>query len=96
MSCYCKVGGVVNLMDEWKGPVAAYQKYGIQQLYLPTVDHVEPSVSDMQRAVNFIRRIRSQQENNAVFIHCKGGHGRSAVSFAFFAIRLTVSLTLIY
>ena len=83
------MGGVVNLMDEWKGPVAAYQKYGIQQLYLPTVDHVEPSVSDMQRAVNFIRRIRSQKENNAVFIHCKGGHGRSAVSLFCLSSKLT-------
>lgn len=74
-----KIGGVVNLMDEWEGPVRAYEKYGIQQLYLPTVDHCEPAVSDMERAVDFIQKIRdSPGPNNAVLIHCKGGHGRSA------------------
>jgi atypical dual specificity phosphatase len=72
------VGGVINLMDEWRGPTAAYEKLGIEQLYVPTVDHVEPSVGDMARAVAFIRRIR-QTGQPGVFIHCKGGHGRSAV-----------------
>jgi len=75
-----QIGGVINLMDEWEGPVAAYEKYGIQQLRLPTIDHMEPSVKDMERAVAFIREIREHADHSGVLIHCKGGHGRSAVS----------------
>ena len=55
-----RVGGVINLMDEWQGPVAAYSKYGIEQLWLPTIDHVEPSVSSMEMAVEFIKKIRAK------------------------------------
>ena len=80
-------------MDEWIGPVKAYRKYGIQQLYLPTVDHVEPSVEDMHRAVEFIRRIRNEGDQRGVLIHCKGGHGRSAVCNVFLFGLLLVAAT---
>ena len=78
---------MINLQDEWKGPVKAYAKYGIEQLRLPTIDHVEPTVDDMERAVAFIRRVRAtaderRSEQRGVLIHCKGGHGRSEVSQA--------------
>lgn len=32
-----KIGAVVNLCDEYGGPVRSYAKHNIQQLYLPTV-----------------------------------------------------------
>ena len=39
------VTGVVNLCDEYSGPVQTYEALGIEQLYLPTVDHTEVSSS---------------------------------------------------
>ena len=70
------VRGVVNTMDEYQGPVQEYQSFGIQQLYLPVIDHHPPSFHQTEKAMEFIQRIHS--EGHSVFIHCKGGHGRSA------------------
>ena len=39
---------VVNLCAEYEGPTAAYARLGLDQLWLPTVDHVEPTVEDFQ------------------------------------------------
>lgn len=72
------VRGVVNMCDEYRGPVSAYQRLGIEQLRLPTVDHFEPSVEDLKRAVEFIRKHESQ--GNKVYVHCRAGHGRSAAA----------------
>ena len=30
-------------------------RYGIEQLYIPTVDHFEPTAKDLKTAVDFIR-----------------------------------------
>ena len=70
------VSGVINLCDEYSGPVLQYQQYGIEQLHLPTVDHFEPTVSDLCRAVDFISLRHSKGQKT--FVHCKAGHGRSA------------------
>lgn len=70
------VRGVVNLCDEYAGPKKAYKELGMKHHYIPTVDHTEPSVSDLRSAVEFIDTIR--KANGKVYIHCKAGHGRSA------------------
>mmetsp|Transcript_11017 Transcript_11017/g.32873 ORF Transcript_11017/g.32873 Transcript_11017/m.32873 type:complete len:274 (+) Transcript_11017:552-1373(+) len=70
------VRGVVNCCSEYSGPVAAYRKLGIEQLRIPTVDHVEPSSEDLATAVAFIQRHR--RAGGRVLVHCKAGHGRSA------------------
>ena len=72
------VRGVVNMQREYSGPVASYSRGSvkIEQLHLPTVDHEEPRVEDLQRAVEFIRKHASS--GGRVLVHCKGGHGRSA------------------
>lgn len=70
------VQGVVNLCAEYAGPSDAFEKLGIEQLRLPTVDHVEPSTEDLATAVDFIGRI--QRQGGKVYVHCKAGHGRSA------------------
>ena len=69
------VRAVVNLCAEYAGPVEAYERLGVEQLRLPTVDHVEPSVADLRAAVDFIRRA---SRRGKVLVHCKAGHGRSA------------------
>ena len=43
-----QVRGVINLCDEYAGPVKKYKTLGIQQLHLKTVDHFEPSVKDLK------------------------------------------------
>lgn len=70
------VCGVVNMCDEYAGPIDAYKKLKIRQLRLPTVDHFEPSLSQMQEAVAFIESYRKRGEK--VYVHCKAGHGRAA------------------
>ncbi|KAM3568219.1 hypothetical protein VYU27_009654 [Nannochloropsis oceanica] len=70
------VTGVINLCDEYAGPIRMYQRHGIEQLYLPTVDHFEPTISDLYRAVEFISLRHAKGEK--CFVHCKAGHGRSA------------------
>jgi len=75
------VRAVVNCCAEYGGPVKEYARRGMVQFHLPVVDHTEPSVLDMRRAVQFIRKQRL--EGHGVYVHCKGGHGRSAaIAFA--------------
>jgi len=77
---------VVNLCDEYRGPLAKYQTLGIRQLWLPTVDHFPPSADDLERAVDFIRRYSCSADSGAeknkgrVYVHCRAGHGRSAAA----------------
>jgi len=72
------VRAVVNLQAENRGPLEAYAalKPPIEQLWLPVIDHTEPSVDQLEQAVAFIRRHQGRGER--VLVHCKGGHGRSA------------------
>lgn len=70
------VRGVINMCTEYAGPQSYYADLGIKQLRLPTVDHYEPTVDQMQEAVKFIESCRKNGEK--VYIHCKAGHGRAA------------------
>lgn len=49
------VRGVINMCYEYKGPTGYYSDLGIKQLHLPTVDHFEPTTSQMVEAVRFIQ-----------------------------------------
>ncbi len=70
------VRAVVNTCREYAGPVREYEKYGMEQLRLPTVDFQPPSLEDCRRGVAFMQRHISQGEG--VYVHCKAGRGRSA------------------
>ncbi|CAI5709969.1 unnamed protein product [Peronospora destructor] len=70
------VRAVVNLCDEYAGPEHQYQRHHIQQLRLPTVDHIEPSLAALEAAVAFIQT--QKQQGVRTYVHCKGGTGRSA------------------
>lgn len=67
---------MVNLCAEYAGPAAQYKALGMRQLRLPTTDHFEPQVEDLERAVQFIRA--HQLQGQRVYVHCRAGHGRSA------------------
>ncbi len=70
------VRGVINMCREYRGPIAAYEKHGIEQLWLPTIDFNPPSLEDVHRGVEFLDRLTSQ--NKTVYVHCKAGRARSA------------------
>ena len=48
------VGPVVNMCREYRGPVAEYAQYGIQQVHLPTPDVCEPTYEDVLEGVHCI------------------------------------------
>lgn len=70
------VRGIINLCDEYRGPTHAYGALGMEELWLPTVDHFEPSLASLKAGVAFISRFK--ERNRQVYVHCKAGHGRSA------------------
>lgn len=70
------VRGVINMCYEYPGPKSSYASIGIKQLYLPTIDHFEPSVEQMRDAVEFIKEHKKRGEK--VYVHCKAAHGRAA------------------
>jgi|JI9StandDraft_2_1071091.scaffolds.fasta_scaffold100894_2 atypical dual specificity phosphatase len=70
------ISGVVNMCDEYAGPVKEYQQEDIEQLYLPTVDFHPPTLEMIERGVEFIHRHVTQ--GGSVYVHCKAGRARSA------------------
>ena len=47
------VRAVVNLQAEYMGPTAAYERLGISQLHMPIVDHTEPTLEQLEQAVEY-------------------------------------------
>ncbi len=37
------ISRVLNMQDEYCGPIDEYKKHGIQQLHIPVIDHFEPT-----------------------------------------------------
>ena len=71
-----QIRGVINLCEEYRGPEQTYKRLGMRHLRLPTTDHFEPSVEDLERAVKFIAE--HEALGKRVYVHCRAGHGRSA------------------
>lgn len=70
------VGAIVNTCEEFPGFPEDYRRWGIEQLYIPTVDFTHPSRQSIDEAITFIDAERAQGKK--VYIHCKAGRGRSA------------------
>ena len=70
------VTGVINMCIEYPGPKTTYEKIGMEQLWLPTVDFTPPTLVNIQRAMDFIEK--HQTDGGKVYVHCKAGRGRSA------------------
>ena len=69
------IGAVVNTCEEYTGPVATYNRAGIVQLRIPTVDFTPPALESVRIAVAFM-----QQQiglGRRVYVHCKAGRARS-------------------
>ena len=66
------VGAVVNLVEEFGGHLTQageLQKRQWPELYLPTPDYLQPTLTDIERAVAFIEQNASQ--NVTTLVHCK-------------------------
>lgn len=70
------VTGVVNMCEEYFGPMREYERLGIEQLHLPTVDFTHPLVDHVEAGAAFIEKHVSN--NGIVYVHCKAGRARSA------------------
>ena len=70
------ITGVINMCEEYCGPTDLYEQFGIEQLWLPTVDFTPPNLGDVERGVEFIEQ--HAQKNGRVYVHCKAGRARSA------------------
>jgi len=67
---------VVNLCEEYEGPVEAYKRHSIAHLHLPVVDYLPPTLQQIQAGVDMIDQ--AVRMNKTVYVHCKAGQGRSA------------------
>ena len=74
------VVGVINTCHEYDGPRDEYQRLGMVQLHLPTIDFTPPTLADVQRGVEFIREHAAS--GRTVYVHCKAGRARSATIVA--------------
>ncbi|RYH29161.1 hypothetical protein EON65_09540 [archaeon] len=70
------VDAVINMCYEYDGPIGAYEKLGIKQLRLPTVDHNEVPLFYIMEAMDFIQKCK--EKGQKVLVHCKAGNGRAA------------------
>lgn len=70
------VTGVVNTCDEYAGPISIYNRHGIEQLHIPTIDFTHPLIEDVECAVDFISK--HADNGGRVYVHCKAGRARSA------------------
>ncbi|KNC84138.1 hypothetical protein SARC_03636 [Sphaeroforma arctica JP610] len=87
-----EVVGVINVMAEFDGPTTEYEKRNMHQLHIPTPDHMEPELNDIRQGVNYLKDycphppkvdgqgnvISNDRPCKGVYVHCKGGVGRSA------------------
>lgn len=70
------VTAVVNTCQEYAGPISEYEKVGIKQLRVKTIDFTHPTLDNVERAVDFMNEQVAQ--GGKVYVHCKAGRARSA------------------
>jgi atypical dual specificity phosphatase len=79
------ITGVINMCEEYAGPVAEYERLGIEQLWLPTTDFQHPTRDMIERGAEFLQRHRHQ--GGQVYVHCKAGRARSATVVLWWLVR---------
>lgn len=79
------VTGVVNMCEEYFGPMREYERLGIEQLHLPTVDFTHPLEEHVQAGAAFIEKHVSK--GGIVYVHCKAGRARSATIVLWWLVR---------
>lgn len=79
------VTGVINMCEEYAGPLQHYQRLGIEQLWLPTTDFHHPSKQMVIQGAEFLER--HKQQGGQVYVHCKAGRARSATIVLWWLVR---------
>ncbi|MEM7476407.1 MAG: dual specificity protein phosphatase family protein [Planctomycetota bacterium] len=79
------VTGVVNTCEEMQGPIAEYEKLGIEQLWIPTTDFHHPSQESVSSGAEFIEKHR--QGGGRTYVHCKAGRARSGTVVLWWLVR---------
>lgn len=79
------VTGVVNMCEEYFGPMREYERLGIEQLHLPTIDFTHPLEEHVEAGAAFIEKHVSQ--GGTVYVHCKAGRARSATIVLWWLVR---------
>ena len=84
------VRAVITLNQAWEpqvngGVARACAQCDIEHLGLPTPDFAAPSQRDIRRAVEFMSA--QIAAGGAVYVHCNGGKGRSAVCVLAYLVR---------
>ena len=59
------VRGVINLCEEYRGPLRKYKELGMEHLYLPTTDHFEPTVEDLIVSSSLLVHIQSARSGHS-------------------------------
>ena len=77
------VVSVLNCCDELPCGYLAqrYAALGMKMQHLAIVDHVEPTLAQLVKGLEFIES-SAASKGGKCYVHCRGGHGRSA-AFAF-------------
>mmetsp|Transcript_90012 Transcript_90012/g.160246 ORF Transcript_90012/g.160246 Transcript_90012/m.160246 type:complete len:231 (+) Transcript_90012:107-799(+) len=81
------VAAVVTLNESWELPLSfasIKDDFGMDHIHLPTPDFFAPSQADIAEAVEFVSH--HVEKGQAVYVHCNGGRGRSAVCVLCFLI----------
>ena len=79
------VTGVVNMCEEYFGPMREYQRLGIEQLHLPTIDFTHPLEEHVEAGAAFIEK--HVAKGGTVYVHCKAGRARSATIVLWWLVR---------
>ena len=79
------VTGVVNMCEEYFGPMREYERLGIEQLHLPTIDFTHPLEEHVEAGAAFIDR--HVGKGGVVYVHCKAGRARSATIVLWWLVR---------
>lgn len=87
------VKGVVTLNEDWEledfcNTQEDWQKVGVRQLKIPTVDFTaSPSQDDIRRAVEFMEHY-CNNKLGSVYVHCKAGRTRSTTVVACYLVKI--------
>jgi atypical dual specificity phosphatase len=71
-----QVTAVLNMCEEWRGPVDVYRADGIYHKRIEAMDFEPPTLDEVVQGVRFIED--QLAVGHKVLVHCKVGRGRSA------------------
>jgi hypothetical protein len=62
------VGLVINTCEEWNGNAGEYQKLGIEQIIVETIDYTPPELEQAVQAVEAMNSFLKSHPNGKVFV----------------------------